>query len=63
VFDRLFIDGFEKSPISALRFSPRHCGVRQVGIISPDSQALISGFLQHCRKGKFLRVHHLFAVV
>ncbi|WP_459922232.1 hypothetical protein [Desulfatiferula olefinivorans] len=33
-------DGFEKSPISALRFIPRHCGVPLVRLIPRDSRRL-----------------------
>jgi hypothetical protein len=34
------IDGFVKNPISALRFIPRHCGVRQVRLIPRDLRRL-----------------------
>ncbi len=51
------IDGFVKSPISALRFILRHCGVRQVHLIPQDSQALTSGFLRIRRECDFLRVY------
>jgi hypothetical protein len=51
------IDGFVKSPISALRFILRHCGVPSVRLIPQDSQALISDFLRSRPKCDFLRVH------
>ena len=54
----LNIDGFVKSPISAFRFSPRHCGVRYVRLIPRDSRALILNFLQSRSKIDFLHVHH-----
>ncbi len=41
-----FIDGLVKSPIAALRISPRHCSVPSVRFIPWDSQALISNFLR-----------------
>ena len=45
------LGGFVKSPISALRFIPRHCSVRSVRLIPRDSQALISAFLQNLLNG------------
>jgi len=59
------LDGFVKSPISALRFIPRHCGVPSVAAcgtrdsgIPLDSQALISGFLRIRPKCDFIRDHY-----
>ena len=47
------IDDGVKNPISALRFIPRHCGVRLVHLIPRDSQALISSFLRRRPKSEF----------
>jgi hypothetical protein len=57
-----FLDGLVKSPISALRFISRHCGVRQVFLIPRDSQALISNILRNRLIDYFLRVRLFFAV-
>jgi hypothetical protein len=54
---KLKLDGFVKSPISALRFIPRHCGVPEVRLIPRDSQALISNILRSRLKLYFLRDH------
>ena len=43
------IDGFVKRPISALRFGPRHYGVRSVRLIPQPLQALISNVLRNRR--------------
>jgi hypothetical protein len=40
------LDGSVKSPVSALRFISRHCGVPSVRLIPRNSQALISDFLR-----------------
>jgi hypothetical protein len=38
--------GVTVSADASLRVTPRHCGVRSARLISRDSQALISNFLQ-----------------
>jgi len=51
------IDGFVKSPISALSCILRHCGVLAVRLTPQDLLALILNFLRSHPKFNFLRVH------
>jgi hypothetical protein len=54
----IMIDGVVKSPISALRFIPRYCGVPYVCLIPRDSRRLELELFSLPSLDDFLRVHH-----
>jgi hypothetical protein len=51
-------DGFSKSPISALSFILRRCGVLVVRLTPQDLRALPANFLQSRLILDFLQNHH-----
>jgi hypothetical protein len=53
-------DGFEKRPISALRFIPRHCGVPLVRLIPRDSRRLELERFSLPSFDDFLQVHQVW---
>jgi len=52
--------GFVKSPISALRYIPHHCGVRKVRLILRDLRRLELELFTLPSKADFLQDQHVY---